>query len=57
MQRHARKGMTRGAPDRAKALLQPYGDQANDPAVLELVRLRSQLGSAAAVVYRARKGT
>jgi len=43
-----------GASQRAKALFHPHGDQANDPAVLELIRLRSQLGAAAAV-YRTRK--
>jgi hypothetical protein len=42
------------APDRGKALFHPHGDQANDPAVLELIRLRSQVGSAAAV-YRDKK--
>jgi len=38
-----------GAPDRGKALFAPYGDQSNDPEILELIRRRSQVGSAAAV--------
>lgn len=43
-----------GAAPRGKALFHPHGEQAHDPAVLELIRLRSQVGSAAAV-YRSRK--
>ena len=35
--------------DRGKALFAPYGDQANDPEVLDLIRRRSQVNSAASV--------
>ena len=45
-----------GASERGKALFHPHGDQANDPAVLELIRLHSQVGSAGAV-YRVKKNT
>jgi hypothetical protein len=38
-----------GASDRGKALFAPWGNQANDPAILELIRLRSQVNSAAFV--------
>ncbi len=38
-----------GVSDRGKALFAPYGDQAKDPAILELIRLRSQVNNAASV--------
>lgn len=37
------------AVDRGKALFAPYKEQANDPAVLSLIELRSQVGTAADV--------
>jgi len=38
-----------GVSDRGKALFAPYGNQANDPTILELIRLRSQVNAAASV--------
>lgn len=40
-----------GATDRKKALFAPYGDQANDPEVLETIRKRANIDQAAQV-YR-----
>jgi hypothetical protein len=39
----------KGVSDRGKALFAPYGDQASDPEILELIRLRSQVTAAASV--------
>lgn len=38
-----------GVSERGKALFAPYGDQANDEKILELIRLRSQVGAASSV--------
>ena len=39
------------APERARAQFAPHGEQVNDPAVLELIKLRSQVNTSAGV-YR-----
>ena len=38
-----------GADTRGKALFAPHGDQANDPEVLDLIKKRSQVQTAADV--------
>ena len=38
-----------GASERGKALFAPFGDQANDPSILDLIRLRSQVATSASV--------
>lgn len=38
-----------GASERGKALFAPFGDQANDESILELIRLRSQVATSASV--------
>lgn len=38
-----------GVSERGKALFAPYGDQANDESIMELIRLRSQVNAAASV--------
>jgi hypothetical protein len=40
---------TAGANTRGKALFVPFKDQANDPAILELIEKRSQVATAESV--------
>ncbi|MGD0445691.1 MAG: 2OG-Fe(II) oxygenase [Edaphobacter sp.] len=46
----------RSAPDRGRALFAPHGDQANDPEILELIRLRGQVQTSSQVYRRSKNG-